>query len=138
VAGNGGRIPFSASNKGHAVKALIVDDSATMRAVLRKILAPMGFEIAEARNGREGLERFDDYPVPDLALVDWHMPEMDGFALLKEVRSRSDLNEVIFVMVTAENELTQINEALGAGANEYVMKPLTAAIVTEKLQMLGF
>ena len=66
------------------------------------------------------------------------MPEMDGFALLKEVRSRSDLNEVIFVMVTAENELTQINEALGAGANEYVMKPLTAAIVTEKLQMLGF
>lgn len=120
------------------MKALIVDDSATMRAVLRKIIAPMGFEVVEARNGREGLERFDDYPVPDIALVDWHMPEMDGFELLKEVRSRPELNDVVFIMVTAENELTQINEALRAGASEYLMKPLTSEIVRDKLLMFGF
>ena len=120
------------------MKALIVDDSGTMRTVLRKILTSMGFEVAEARNGFEGIEKLNSYPPPDLALVDWHMPEMDGFELLKQVRSRPELNDVVVVMVTAENELAQINEALGAGANEYVMKPLTAEIVSEKLQMLGF
>lgn len=120
------------------MKALVVDDSMTMRAVLRKILTPLGFEVLEARDGREGLEKFDQFPVPDLALVDWHMPEMDGLELLKEVRSRSDLDQVVVVMVTAENELSQVDVALKAGANEYVMKPLNGDIITEKLQMLGF
>jgi two-component system chemotaxis response regulator CheY len=120
------------------VKALIVDDSLTMRAVLRRIVTPMGFEVVEAKNGREALEVFDQYPVPDLALVDWHMPEMDGLELLKEIRSRSDLDQVMVVMVTAENELSQIDVAIKAGASEYVMKPISSEIVTEKLQMLGF
>ncbi len=120
------------------MKALIVDDSATMRAVLRRIVTPMGFEVVEAKNGHEALAIFDHYPVPDLALVDWHMPEMDGLELLKEVRSRPELDQVSVVMVTAENELTQIDVAIKAGANEYVMKPISNEIVTEKLQMLGF
>jgi two-component system chemotaxis response regulator CheY len=120
------------------MKALIVDDSLTMRSVLRRIMTQMGFEVVEARNGIEGLEKFDSYPVPDLALVDWHMPEMDGFEMLKEVRRRPELNEVAVVMVTAENELAQVALAIEAGANEYVMKPLTPECVAEKLQLLGF
>jgi two-component system chemotaxis response regulator CheY len=120
------------------MKALVVDDSSTIRAFLRSILVPLGFEVAMAKNGLEGLEGLDNPPRPDLALIDWHMPEMDGLQLLTEIRSRPELDQMTVVLVTAENDLSQISLALDSGANEYVMKPLTREIVTEKLQMLGF
>jgi two-component system chemotaxis response regulator CheY len=75
---------------------------------------------------------------PDLALIDWHMPEMDGLQLLKEIRSRPEFDEMTVVMVTAETDIAQINQALDCGASEYLMKPLTREMVKEKLEMLGF
>lgn len=119
--------------------ALIVDDSSSMRAYLRSILVPMGFEISQAKNGQEGLSFLEDSTErPDLALIDWHMPEMDGYELLSKIRSDTHYDGMVIVMVTAENDLSQISLALDAGANEYMMKPLTKEIVTDKLQMLGF
>lgn len=120
------------------MKALVVDDSSTIRMFLRSILVPLGFEVTMAKNGNEGLEELVNPPQPDLVLIDWHMPEMDGLQLLTEIRSRPELDQMTVVMVTAENDLSQISLALDSGANEYVMKPLTREIVTEKLQMLGF
>lgn len=119
--------------------ALIVDDSSSMRAYLRSILVPLGFEISQAKNGRDALSSLGEFTTrPDLALIDWHMPEMDGYELLSQIRSNSDFDGMVIIMVTAENDLSQISSALDAGANEYMMKPLTKEIVTDKLQMLGF
>ena len=119
--------------------ALIVDDSSSMRAYLRSILVPLGFEVSQAKNGIEGMDLLEQNTTrPDLALIDWHMPEMDGYELLAQIRSHSKFDSMVIVMVTAENDLTQISLALDAGANEYMMKPLTKEIVSDKLQMLGF
>jgi two-component system chemotaxis response regulator CheY len=118
--------------------ALIVDDSSVMRSYLRKILLERGFEVSEARDGVQGLDAVLHGPRPDLVLIDWHMPEMDGFDLLRSIRARPEFESTTLVMVTAENDLSQISLALDSGANEYMMKPLTQDIILEKLDMLGF
>lgn len=118
--------------------ALVVDDSSVMRSYLRNTLLAMGFEVSEARDGVAGLARLELAPRPDVALLDWHMPGMDGYELLKAIRARSEFDKMAVVMVTAENDLSQIAVALDSGANEYMMKPLTREIVVEKLQMIGF
>lgn len=120
------------------MKALVVDDSSTMRIYLRTILKSLGFEVSEARNGSSGLELLQNGPQPDVALIDWNMPEMDGLELLQEIRKQSAFNNMTVVMVTAESDVSRIALALESGANEYLMKPLTPEIVASKLQMLGF
>jgi two-component system chemotaxis response regulator CheY len=101
---------------------------------------PLGFEVSQAKNGIEGMDLLEQNNTsrPDLALIDWHMPEMDGYELLAKIRAHPEFDNMVIVMVTAENDLTQISLALDAGANEYMMKPLTKEIVSDKLQMLGF
>jgi two-component system chemotaxis response regulator CheY len=72
-----------------------------------------------------------------LALVDWNMPEVNGFELLQQMRRNPELASVVVVMVTTETELDRMAAALEAGANEYVMKPFTREILVEKLQLAG-
>ena len=117
--------------------ALVVDDSSAMRAFLRLILRDVGFEVAEARNGREGLERLHANGAPDLVLLDWNMPEMNGFEMLQKMRASSALRGTRVMMVTTETELAEMSRALGAGADEYVMKPFTRDVILDKLQILG-
>lgn len=117
--------------------ALVVDDSSAMRAFLRLILRDVGFEVAEARNGREGLERLYANGAPDLVLLDWNMPEMNGFEMLQKMRASSALRGTRVMMVTTETELAEMSRALGAGADEYVMKPFTRDVILDKLQILG-
>ena len=74
---------------------------------------------------------------PDLALVDWHMPNMTGVELVSEVRSRPELAGLTILMVTSEGEPDQIGVALAAGADEYLIKPFTADAVADKLALLG-
>lgn len=119
-------------------KALIVDDSRTIRMILRKILVESGYETCEAGNGREALQVIDAEPGKlTLALVDWNMPEMNGYELLRELRSRPELSSLTIIMVTTEAELGHMSSALEAGANEYVMKPFTKEILKEKLYLTG-
>jgi two-component system chemotaxis response regulator CheY len=117
--------------------ALVIDDSKAIRGILKKILGQIGFEVAEAANGREGLERVRELGPPDLALVDWNMPEMDGLEFVRAVRSDSRNSGVRLMMVTTENELARVNSALEAGADEYIMKPFTHEVIREKLELLG-
>lgn len=119
------------------MKALIVDDSRAMRLVLRQILSSFGFEIAEARHGREALTYLQSHVDTDIALVDWNMPEMNGLELVEAVRGDDRLNELRMMMVTTETEVAHIERALLAGANEYVMKPFSKEIIEEKLRLLG-
>jgi two-component system, chemotaxis family, chemotaxis protein CheY len=119
------------------MRALVIDDSRSMRGILRQILAPGGFDVAEAGNGREGLERLRGAGRPDLVLVDWNMPEMDGLSFIKAVRADPDFAGLPLLMITTENELSRVAEALEAGADEYLMKPFTREALLDKLDLLG-
>jgi len=106
--------------------------------MLRRILAELGFdECAEAGHGGEALHRLDEIEAPDVMLVDWNMPEMNGLELIRAVRRNPDRRAIPIVMVTTENETPQMVRALAAGASEYVMKPFTKAVIREKLDLLG-
>jgi two-component system chemotaxis response regulator CheY len=109
-----------------------------MRAFLRSALTKSGFAVSEARNGVEGLEILTKTERPDLTLIDWNMPKMDGFELLENLRARTEFDSMPIIMVTAQIDIAHIAAALAAGANEYIMKPLTADVLLEKLEMLGF
>lgn len=116
----------------------MVDDSFTMRMILRRTLESQGFEVVEAGNGREALERLSLMRIPDLALVDWNMPEMNGIDFICAVRKDRAYDAMRLVMVTTETEFEQVQRALNAGANEYVMKPFSQEVLAGKLSMLGF
>jgi two-component system chemotaxis response regulator CheY len=121
------------------VKAIVVDDSRATRTILKNALMRQGFsEVLEAGDGRQALDELSKSGVLDLALVDWNMPVMTGYELICEVRGRRDLDRMAIMMVTTETESGQIQRALDAGANEYVMKPFTADVLREKLLLLGF
>ncbi len=121
------------------MKALVVDDSRVMRMLLSQMLKEVGFsDVAQAQHGREGLTHLTGNPDVQLALVDWNMPEMSGIEMVEAVRKESSLNATKLMMVTTESELSQVERALTLGANEYVMKPFTKDVITDKLRLLGF
>ena len=115
---------------------LVVDDSAVVRRVARRILEGLAFRISESEDGEKALElcRAD---MPDAILLDWNMPVMDGYAFLKQLRRipGGDAPKVVFC--TTENDVVHIARALHAGANEYIMKPFDREIVTAKFQEVG-
>ena len=119
------------------MRALVVDDSKAVRGLLKRELSHLGFEVFEAGNGQEGMDRLSELGPVDVALVDWTMPVMDGLSFLKEVRSNPDYERVLVVMVTSESDPAQIFQALMAGADEYATKPITAAALAEKLGLVG-
>jgi len=116
---------------------LVVDDSKTIRLFLREQLNTLGFEVTEAGDGHQALS-LKKMPQVDLVLVDWNMPEMDGISFVRAVRAESAYATLPMMMVTTNAEFAQITLALEAGANEYIMKPFTADILREKLELLGF
>jgi two-component system chemotaxis response regulator CheY len=118
------------------MRALVIDDSRTVRAIIGKILRDEGLEVIEAANGREGLERLREPPGVELVLVDWNMPEMNGLDFIRAVRSEHAYDSVRIMMVTTETEQGQVLRALDAGANEYLMKPFTRDILVAKLSLL--
>jgi len=119
-------------------KALVVDDSKTIRTILTRTLNEIGFEVLEAANGREALEVIEaEKTTVHLILLDWDMPEMNGLDLLKRLRETPEFSSMVVVMVTAQNNLDHIGEALEAGANEYVMKPFTRDVLVGKLELTG-
>jgi len=119
------------------VRALIVDDSRATRTIIKRILNEVGFEVFEAADGLEALRRLKEIGQADVLLVDWNMPEMNGYDLVLAVRSDHQYDKVPLMMVTSETEIGQMAKVLAAGANEYVMKPFTKEAIAEKLTLLG-
>ena len=120
--------------------ALIIDDSRAMRKILARIVSDLGFDYLEAANGEEALAHFESGNIPDLCLIDWNMPVMDGYTFVTRVREKRDdpaWRKVTLMMVTTESEHNQIVKALAAGAHEYVIKPFTPDTIVEKLDTLG-
>jgi two-component system chemotaxis response regulator CheY len=118
--------------------ALVIDDSRAMRMILSRITSGLGFEVWEAGNGREALDLLNATEiVPQVALVDWNMPEMNGLEFIIAVRADPKYRAMTLMMVTTESEQGQIVRALAAGAHEYVIKPFTPDAIEEKLALLG-
>lgn len=118
-------------------KILLVDDANTVRMICRKIVQTCGFEVVEAEDGQQALERVREHPDIDVVLLDWNMPVMDGLTFLKKLREEPLATQPQVVMCTTENEMERILEAMQAGANEYIMKPFTEDIVREKFEEIG-
>ena len=119
------------------MKAMVVDDSRATRVILKKALEGEGFSVVEAGDGKQALERLLELGAMDLALVDWNMPVMTGYELICALRAQKNFDGMSIMMVTTESEASQVQRALDAGANEYVMKPFTPDVLREKLLMLG-
>jgi two-component system chemotaxis response regulator CheY len=119
------------------VRALVLDDSRAMRMIVTRILRAESWDVVEAADGREGLSVLGSGPLPELALVDWNMPVMNGLEFVEAVRADPAYAGMTIVMVTTESESSQVMRALEAGAQEYVFKPFTPEALTGKLAMLG-
>jgi two-component system chemotaxis response regulator CheY len=121
------------------VRALVIDDSRTMRSLLSRQLVALGYETLQAANGQEALDVMEQVgaDVPDLATIDWNMPVMDGLSFVQRVRARPEWRSMSLMMVTTEAEYDQIVRALAAGAHEYLIKPFTPEAFADKLQLLG-
>ena len=119
------------------MQALVIDDSRAVRLLVGNILREQGFDVVAAGNGKEGLEKLHENPEIRLVLVDWNMPVMDGLEFILAVRKVRAWDDVRLVMVTTETESEQVQRAIDAGADEYVMKPFTADVLVAKLSLLG-
>ncbi|MGQ0632588.1 MAG: response regulator [Sporichthyaceae bacterium] len=117
--------------------AMVIDDSRAMRSILRRIVTDLGFECIEAGDGQQALDAMTAGHAPDVCLVDWNMPVLDGLSFIQAVRGRPEWRDITLMMVTTEGEHAQIVRALAAGAHEYVIKPFTPDAIEEKLALLG-
>ena len=113
------------------MKILLVDDSRTIRNIQKNVLKQLGHtDIEEAEDGVQALAAFNQQ-VPDLMLVDWNMPNMDGITLIRKIREINQ--EVPMIMCTTEAEKTRVLEAVKAGVNNYIVKPFTVESLGEKI-----
>ena len=120
------------------MRAMVIDDSRAMRMILKRIVIKLNYEVTEAGDGLEAINLLATMTeVPELALIDWNMPNMNGLEFVTKVRANPRLREMTLVMVTTESEQNQIVRALAAGAHEYVIKPFTEGSMIEKLALLG-
>lgn len=115
---------------------LIVDDSRVVRKVASRIAQDLGFECREAEDGQKAYEACSE-AMPDAIILDWNMPVMSGIEFLEKLRQMENGNEPIVVFCTTENDISHIQRAMTAGANEYIMKPFDSEIIESKFTQLG-
>ena len=115
---------------------LVVDDSKVVRMVARRMLEALKFQVTEAADGKEAISACQK-KMPDSVLLDWNMPVMNGLEFLKQLRKLPGGTAPTVVFCTTESDMAHITEAIENGANEYIMKPFDADILTSKLQQVG-
>lgn len=119
------------------MKMLIVDDSSTMRRIIKNTLQRLGYEdILEAEHGLQAWEILDSIDGIKVLITDWNMPEMNGLDLVKKVRADGRFSDIPIIMVTTEGGKAEVITALKAGVNNYIVKPFTPQVLKEKLEVV--
>ncbi len=117
------------------MKLLVVDDSSTMRRIIKNTLARLGYkDILEAEHGVEAWEILDAQADIKVLVTDWNMPEMNGLELVQKVRADGRFSDIPIIMVTTEGGKAEVITALRAGVNNYIVKPFTPQVLKEKLE----
>jgi two-component system, chemotaxis family, chemotaxis protein CheY len=116
------------------LKLLVVDDSSTMRRIIKNTLSRLGYEdVLEGEDGLQGWSVLDSNPDMGMLITDWNMPEMNGLELVKKVRADARFADLPIIMVTTEGGKAEVITALKAGVNNYIVKPFTPQVLKEKL-----
>lgn len=116
------------------MKLLVVDDSSTMRRIIKNTLSRLGYEdILEGEDGVQGWNVLNENSDIGMLITDWNMPEMNGLELVKKVRADARFADLPIIMVTTEGGKTEVITALKAGVNNYIVKPFTPQVLKEKL-----
>jgi two-component system chemotaxis response regulator CheY len=115
---------------------LIVDDSSTIRKIIRAIFQDFNFSCGEAEDGQVALDKCLE-KMPDIIMLDWNMPVMNGIEFLKKLRATPGGDAPIVIFCTTESDMSFIEQALSEGANDYVMKPFDKDMLGERLMQLG-
>jgi two-component system chemotaxis response regulator CheY len=119
-----------------AIKALVVDDQLTMRALVRSGLQNIGFsDIREASDGEEGLRELVQRPA-NLVISDFNMPKLDGLGFLRAVRSHPPTASTAFIMLTGRADKELVQRAVQFGVNNYLVKPFTVQVLREKIEQV--
>lgn len=119
------------------MKLLVVDDSSTMRRIIKNTLQRLGYEdIYEAENGVEAWDILDKNSDMGVLITDWNMPEMNGLELVKKTRSDARFVDIPIIMITTEGGKVEVITAIKAGVNNYIVKPFTPQVLKEKLEVV--
>jgi len=119
------------------IKVLVVDDSNTMRRIIKKTLNQAGVEeIVEAEDGIDALVKLSENPDIDLIMLDVNMPRADGLTTLKELKSMPETAVIPVIMCTSESDKSVVIECIRSGAKDYIVKPFNKEIIAEKIQNL--
>jgi two-component system chemotaxis response regulator CheY len=117
------------------MKFLVVDDSSTMRRIIKNTLVRIGHEdILEAEDGEAGWKVMQDNNDIEVLITDWNMPNLNGLELVKKVRAEDKYADLPIIMVTTEGGKSEVITALKAGVNNYIVKPFTPPVLKEKLE----
>jgi len=117
------------------MKIIVVDDSSTMRRIIKNTLARLGYkDVVEAADGVEAWNALQENPDIGVVITDWNMPNMNGLELVKKIRAEEKYKGVPIIMVTTEGGKKEVITALKAGVNNYIVKPFTPQVLKEKLE----
>jgi two-component system chemotaxis response regulator CheY len=119
------------------MQALVIDDSRATRRIVGQYMKELGFEVLEAGDGQQALDVLVQHGLPDVVMVDWNMPVMNGLEFIKAVRANKANRDLPIIMLTTETEMERMALAFLAGVNEYIMKPFSRTMIEEKLSILG-
>lgn len=115
---------------------LIVDDSKTIRRIIRDIMDEIGFSSDEAENGQIACD-LCKVSMPDVIMLDWNMPVMDGPECMLKIRAMENGAHPKIIFCTTENDMNFIQRAMQSGADEYIMKPFDRSVIEIKYVQLG-
>ncbi|MCX7905426.1 MAG: response regulator [Elusimicrobiales bacterium] len=118
------------------MKILVVDDSKTMRVIVSRIMKELGYEVGEASNGREAIDILKSDSSYSLVMADWNMPEMNGYDMVLNIKSDDNLKKIPIIMLTTENEISNVQKAINAGASDFITKPFKKETIQEKITKL--